>query len=148
MTLTEQVFYLTTCFGVNLLLLPPMSAHIISVSEYRMDTLTQVGISGGTASVLFIAYKVIQYINHRHIRSTCFSHTTEFGVDIDTPKNPQEDAKHETENNSVEVRVAPLPLTVRIPVPHDTSDAQIGVESHELQTPHLKPIKASYGEHI
>lgn len=125
-----------------------MSAHIINVSEYRMDALTQVGISGGTASALFIAYKVFQYINHRRLRSTCFGKTAEFGVDIDTPKNPQADAKHETENNSVEVRVAPLPLTVRIPAPHDTSDEQIGVVSHESQTPHLKPIKASCGEHI
>jgi len=124
-----------------------MSVHIISVSEYRMDALTQVGISGGTASALFIAYKVFQYINHRRLRSTCFGKTAEFGVDIDTPKNPQEDAKHETENNSVEVRVVPLPLTVRIPAP-DTSDEQIGVGSHDIQTPHLKPIKASCGEHI
>lgn len=49
--------------------------------------MSSVGLGGGTISILFIVWKVIQYFNHRHIRSTCCGHSAEIGIDISTPNN-------------------------------------------------------------
>ena len=52
--------------------------------------MSSVGLGGGTISILFIVWRIIQYLNHRHIRSTCCGHSAEVGIDISTPNDSTE----------------------------------------------------------
>lgn len=54
-----------------------------------------VGMSGGTATILFIAYRLFNWLNHRHFRSSCNGRVMEASIDVDSPP--------------VAVKVAPTP---------------------------------------
>jgi hypothetical protein len=59
------------------------------------DALSVAGMSGGTATILFIAYRLFTWINHRHFRSSCNGRVVEGSIDVDTPQSV--------------VKVAPVP---------------------------------------
>jgi hypothetical protein len=50
-----------------------------------MNTASAVGLGGGATTALFIAYKVFQWVNHRHFRSECCGKVAEGTIDVDTP---------------------------------------------------------------
>jgi hypothetical protein len=43
------------------------------------------GVSGGTLTALVIAYKLFQWVNHRHFRSSCCGRVAEGSIDVDSP---------------------------------------------------------------
>jgi hypothetical protein len=50
------------------------------------STMSQVGMGGGLASILAVAFAFFKYINHRNVRSHCCGRTIEMGIDVDTPE--------------------------------------------------------------
>lgn len=50
-----------------------------------MDTASGLGITGGSATILFIAYRIFLWVNHRSFKSRCCGKMAEIGIDVDTP---------------------------------------------------------------
>ena len=49
--------------------------------------MSSIGFGGGTFTILLLAWNVLKYFNHRHIRSTCCGSSAEIGIDIGTPSS-------------------------------------------------------------
>jgi hypothetical protein len=51
------------------------------------NIMSSIGFGGGTFTILLLAWNVLKYFNHRHIRSTCCGSSAEVGIDIGTPSS-------------------------------------------------------------
>ena len=49
--------------------------------------MSQIGLGGGTVSILLVAWNVFRWLNHRSIKSKCCGRTLEVELDVSTPSN-------------------------------------------------------------